>query len=176
MPVVDAYQAAAAEAVAPVRAGLRRRDEHAATEDAPVLVELVLQLGHQPHGEDRLPRIAGAGSAATEIVVVGGEEERVGPAQPLQQIGAPEEADVEPMDPEGATAVDVGLPLIGIAGLADHLGPRQRFLVNRFLRVLSQRQGTGSNRTSATVAIVIQPRGRGTRRSIIAEYLASAEL
>ena len=143
MPEVDAHQATAAEAVAPVRAGLRRRDEYAATEDAPVLAELVLQLGHQPHREDRLPRIAGAETAATEIVVVGGEEERVGPAQPLQQIGAPEEADVEPMDPEIAAAVDVGLTLIGIAGLAHYSALRQRFLVERFLRVLSQRQGTG---------------------------------
>ena len=59
------------------------------------------------------------------------------------QIGSPEEADVEPMDPQIAATVDVGLPLIGVAGLAHHPALRQRFLAERFLRVLSQRQGNG---------------------------------
>src|SRR5262249_61314180 len=96
-PEVDAREPTAFEAVAPVRTGLRREHEDAAPEDAPAVVDRIAQLAGEAHAEDRLPGIAGGEPTSVEVVVVDAERERVGPAQRLREVRAPDARGLEPV-------------------------------------------------------------------------------
>src|SRR5262249_61447576 len=114
------------EAVAPVRTGLGREHEDAAPEDAPAVVDRIAQLAGEAHAEDRLPGIAGGEPTSVEVVVVDAERERVGPAQRLREVQAPNDRGVEAVHLHAAAAVDVRRALEGVAGLARERGVRER--------------------------------------------------